>query len=111
MKSNAAPIFISLTVIAVLALGFFLFTLLSTDAAGKPYVPSVEWHTADTATPHDGLVVTVGNEIVYTDAMATSTEAAQVACDAVAYNPEHMWKQVICLYNGIEIYNDVFIAG
>lgn len=62
------------------------------------------------ATSTAELVVTVVDETALEEDGLSPAEA-MVACEAIAYNPDHMWKQVVCTYRGEEIYNDIFIAG
>jgi hypothetical protein len=73
------------------------------------YVAPVEERTVIPDTEAD-LVVTVVDEVVL-EADNLSREEAQAQCEAVAYNTDHMFKQVVCVYQGEEIYNDIFIAG
>lgn len=59
--------------------------------------------------PHT-LIITIDTE-VYSSTVPENEAAAQVLCEATAYNTAYMWKNIVCQYGTDELYNDVFIAG
>ena len=97
----------------VLLLGYFLIHDANPDAVQQEtpelYVTPVFERTVVPDSDAQ-LVVTVIDEVVLEQSGLTR-EAAQASCEAIAYNTDYMWQQIVCTFEGEEIYNDIFIAG
>lgn len=83
--------------------------------------------TSDTEITSDGEVLGISTEggeadthtfsvfidntlFMNTDDYPSLTEA-QLACEAIAFDVTHMWKEIRCEYDGETLYNDIFVAG
>lgn len=64
-----------------------------------------------TPTAHTGLTVTTEWSGTFTFENVRDVKAAQTECEAIAYNTDYMWQDIVCTYEGEVIYDDVFIAG
>lgn len=87
-----------------------------TSPVAQPDVAQPQLYRADVqtrtqpATSSAQFVVTVVDEVVL-ELNGLTREEAVAACEEVAYDATHMWKQVVCVYEGVAIYDDIFIAG
>jgi len=100
---------ITLVIIGILAASFFLFTDTFVDSAPTGYIPEVQVQTKPIVS--DALFYVSVTDTVVLEVDTITVEEAAGECSAIAYNPDYMWQQVICVYAGEEIYNDIFIAG
>lgn len=96
-------------VIGILTLSFLLVTTVFDGTSAAVYTPEVDWYTS-TSSVDAAYYVTVANEVVFTSDTLNQSEA-ESHCESIAFDPQYMWKQVICTLKGKEIYNDVFVAG
>jgi len=108
----------------VALLGYFLLSGPASDTPAETELPEVAFESQEipelyvtpvferTVVPKSDaqLVVTVVDAIVLEQNELTQEEAME-ACEAVAYDTDYMWQQVVCMFDGQEIYNDIFIAG
>lgn len=106
---NKTNRFVAVAVVCVLAVTFALYSTTFVDSSGDIYMPEIQTRVSvpDAVSLY---FVTVGDEIVFTNDVMLFEEA-QAHCDSVAYNTDNMWKQVVCTYDDVELYNDIFIAG
>jgi len=105
-KKNLA---IAAVTITTLSIAFLLVTNVMVNSASVVYVPAVQTQTK--VVQSDAMFyISIGNDIVFESDELQSTDA-QAECEAVAYNGANMWKQVVCVFEGQEIYNDIFVAG
>ena len=106
---HKTSLLIALVVIAVLAVGFFLVTNTFVNSAPEHYVPEVQMQTNKIES--DALFYVAVADSLVLELDTISAEDAQTRCEAIAFDTNNMWQQVVCVYDGIEIYNDVFVAG
>jgi len=107
--AHKTSLLITLVVIGVLATTFFLFTNTFVSSSPEPFKPTVDLQTAP-ITSESQFYVSVA-DVVVTESNEFTGEEAQAQCDEIAYSADNMWQQVVCVYDGEEIYNDIFIAG
>lgn len=101
---------VAAVVVALLALAFFLTTNTLVNSSPEPHSPQIFLNDEPIASEAT-YYVSVENDVVYTSEDFASQEEAWPHCQSVAFAPENMWRQVICVYGGAELYNDVFVAG
>ena len=109
MKPATKNFYISAAVVSALAISFLLVTNVFVDSSNKVYVPETQLQTKEVNSAAL-FYVTVGNNIVTSYDDISETEAKE-KCEEIAFDPDNMWKQVICTYDGVERYNDIFVAG
>ncbi len=102
-------ILIGVGVLVLLAAIFLLASDEPVSSEAVPYRATAEMNTTN-INVDDQFYVSVANEVVL-QRTGITRESAMEECEKVAYNPDNMWKQVICVFEGEEIYNDVFVAG
>ena len=107
--THKTSLLIALIVIGILATTFFLFTNTFVSSAPEPFVPTVERKTQTVESA--ALFYVSAADAIVVESNDVTAEEAQSQCDALAFNTDYMWQQVVCVYDGEEIYNDIFVAG
>lgn len=65
---------------------------------------------AGASTGPDALSVTVEGTEVYS-VIPASEAVALKHCEAIAFDPQYMWRQVTCTVGDTTLYDDIFVAG
>jgi hypothetical protein len=58
----------------------------------------------------EALSVSVEGTEVYSFVPPSET-AAMKHCEAIAFDPQYMWRQVTCTVGDTTLYDDIFVAG
>lgn len=106
---NYTMVVIALAIIVIVSLFAYMYNWRAEDGNAAPIDSMIEWRTKE-LTSTAQYYVTVGNEVAYASSTATAA-AAGAHCQEMAYANENYMKQVVCVYEGEEKYNDVFIPG
>lgn len=106
---NYTLVVIGLAIIVIVSLFAYMYEWRLDDSVASPIDSQITWRTETIATSSP-YYVTVGNDIVYASSTVTA-ESAGAHCEKMVYLNEHYLKQVVCVFEGAEKYNDVFIPG